>query len=295
MEETQPLNDLKTLNILFIGDLVGQPGKYILSQKLKELRDRLKTDFVIANGENLAGGRGITPNLAAKVFSFGVNAMTSGNHIWKNREVFKMIESEQRLIRPLNYPQGVPGRGWNIFKVPAGPGNAATGNAGTDVCVINLMGRLNLLELDCPFQTMDRLLKNEPAVRDAKIRIVDFHAETTSEKIAMGWFLDGRVTAVIGTHTHVTTADEAVLPGGTGYITDAGMTGPHDSVLGVDKAIIIKNFVTRMPDSFRVADKDLRLNGVLLKIDPATGRCLSIERVREEVSGYAPADDQGPA
>ena len=279
------MGETRTLNILFIGDLVGQPGKYILSQRLRELRDRFQLDFVIANGENLAGGRGITPNLAAKVFSFGVNAMTSGNRIWKNREVLKMIDSEQRLLRPLNYPEGAPGHGWNLFKTPAGD----------SVCVINLMGRLNLMEIDCPFQTVDRLLKNEPAVREAKIKFIDFHAETTSEKIAMGWFLDGRVTAVVGTHTHVATANETVLPNGTGYITDAGMTGPHDSVLGVDKDIIVRNFVTRLPASFRVADKDLRLNGVLLKVDPLTGKCQSIERIREEVSGYAPEDDQGSA
>jgi len=279
------MDQSRTLNILFIGDLVGQPGKFILSRKLRELREKHKTDLVIANGENLAGGKGITPNLAAKVFSFGVDVMTSGNHIWKNREVFKMIDAEQRLLRPLNYPEGAPGRGWNVFPT----------SLGADVCVINLMGRLNLLELDCPFQAIDRLLKNEPRVKAAKIRFLDFHAETTSEKIAMGWFLDGRVSGVVGTHTHVPTADETILPNGTGYITDAGMTGPHDSVLGVDKEVILKNFVTRMPVSFRIADKDLRLNGVLLKVDPASGRCVAIERIREEVGGYAPSDDQGPA
>lgn len=260
---------------------MGQPGKYVLSSLLPSLRSRFELDYVIANGENVAGGKGITPNLATKLFSFGVNVITSGNHIWKNRDVFKLIDSESRLLRPLNFPKNVPGRGWGIFKIGDLP----------EIAVINLMGRLNLLHLDCPFTKMDDLLSSVPELEKVKIKIVDFHAETSSEKIAMGWHLDGRVSAVLGTHTHVQTADETVLPGGTAYISDVGMTGSHDSVLGIEKGIILKHFMTQMPVQFKLAENDLKMKAVLMKIDVATGKAISIERIVEEAQGYAPGKD----
>lgn len=267
--------------VLFIGDVVGQPGKYVLSRVLKELREDLRPDLVVANGENLAGGKGVTPNLAAKCFGFGVDVLTTGNHVWKNREVFRIVDTEPRLLRPLNFPPGAPGRGFGLY-----------GPADRPVAVINLIGRINLLHVDCPFRAMDELLAS-PALRDVRLRIVDFHAETTSEKVAMGWHLDGRVTALLGTHTHVPTADEAVLPGGTAYITDVGMTGPHDSVLGVEKRRIVEHFITQMPVQFAIAEGDLRLNAVVVEADPATGRALSIRRLSRKVEGYAPGNDQG--
>ncbi len=270
-----------TVNILFIGDIMGQPGKYVLSSLLPSLRTRYEIDFVIANGENVAGGKGITPNLAAKLFSFGVNVITSGNHIWKNRDVFKIIDSESRLLRPLNFPKNVPGKGYGVFRIGDLP----------EIAVINLMGRLNLVNIDCPFRSIEYLLDTELDLKNVKIKILDFHAETSSEKIAMGWYLDGRVSAVLGTHTHVQTADETVLPKGTGYISDVGMTGSHDSVLGIDKDIIIRHFITQMPVQFKLSETNLKMKAVLLRVDSATGQTISIERIVEDAQGYAPGKD----
>ncbi len=269
------------LNILFVGDIMGQPGKFVLSSLLPALRSRLDLDIVIANGENIAGGKGITPNLASKMFSFGVNIITSGNHIWKNRDVFKIIDNEPRLLRPINFPSNVPGKGWGIFKIGDLP----------EIAVINVMGRLNLLNIDCPFTAMNHLLDADSELKKVKIKIVDFHAETSSEKVAMGWHLDGRVSAIVGTHTHVQTADEGVLPKGTAYISDVGMTGPHDSVLGIDKDIILKHFITQMPVQFKLSESDLKMKAVLIKVETATGKAVSIERVVEGVQGYAPGKD----
>jgi len=270
-----------TLRILFIGDVVGQPGKFILSQVLKELKNNLKPDLTIANGENLAGGKGITPNLASKCFSFGVDVLTSGNHIWKNKEVFKIISSEPRLLRPANFPPDVPGNGFGLYKT----------EKNIPVAVINLMGRLNLLNIDCPFRYMDSILNTEESLINTPVKIVDFHAETSSEKIAMGWHLDGRVSAVLGTHTHIQTADEKILPKGTAYISDVGMTGPHDSVLGIEKQKILEHFISQMPVTFSIAEKDLMLNAVIVDIEPSTGKALFIKRISQKVEGYDSSKD----
>jgi len=255
------------MNILFIGDIVGKPGRQAIFLLISSLIKDYNIDVVIANGENSAGGFGITPKIASNLFSYGVDIITTGNHIWKNKEIFKIIDTDANIIRPLNYPETVPGRGYLIFSKSNLP----------QISVINLMGRINLAYIDCPFQSVDKLL----CKLETKIIIVDFHSETTAEKVAMGWYLDGRVSAVVGTHTHIQTADERILSKGTGYITDTGMTGVRDSVIGMDKDKIIKHFLTRMPIKFEVAKGDLQLDGVVLSIDSETGKTLKIERVKK--------------
>lgn len=264
---------MSQLNVLMIGDVVGQAGKYALSCLLPGLISRYNAHYTIVNGENIAGGKGITANLASKIFSFGADVITTGNHIWKNRDVLKIIESETRLLRPVNYPDPNPGRGFGIYQKEGLP----------SLAVINLMGRLNLLTLDCPFRKMDDLLEHEKSIQNILCRVVDFHAETSSEKIAMGWHLNGRVSAVCGTHTHVQTADNRVLDQGTAYISDLGMTGPHDSVLGVEKDLILKHFISGLPVPFKIAEKNLCLNGIYLKIDGNSGQALETERISEKV------------
>jgi len=257
------------MRLLFLGDIVGSPGRKALRESLGELVGRHDVDFVVANGENAAGGFGITPKAADQIFATGVHVLTSGNHIWDKKEALAFIEEEPRLLRPANYPEGAPGRGEGVFVSPSGP----------KVAVLNLSGRVFMAALDCPFR--HALRRVEALRRETPILIVDFHAEATSEKIAMGRMLDGRVTAVLGTHTHVQTADERLLPGGTAYITDVGMTGPKESVIGTDPEIVIGRFLSQMPARFETAKGDWQLDAVLLDIEDDTGRPRSIERLRE--------------
>lgn len=252
-----------------IGDIVGKPGRNAILDNLSSLSRELSIDFVIANGENAAGGHGITKEIAKQLFATGVDVFTMGNHVWNKKEIISYIEKENRIIRPANYPPGTPGAGYNIFQT-------SNGNL---IAVINLSGRIFMQELDCPFRKIDEIL-NEINYR-TNIIFVDFHAEATSEKVAMGWYLDGRVTAVCGTHTHVQTADERILPNGTAYITDIGMTGPRDSVIGVNANIVIEKFITQMPRRFEVADTNYQLNAVVIDVDPTSGTATKIERIFE--------------
>jgi len=265
------------MRILFIGDIVGKPGRALTRTGVATLVDRHGLNLVVANVENAAGGSGITREIGDSIRDHGVDVMTSGNHIWAKREAVDYIQLEPRLIRPANFPAGVPGAGHVVVNTPSGD----------PVAVINVMGRVFMAPLDNPFTVVREEIA---AVRDqARIILVDFHAEATSEKIAMGWHLDGQVTAVVGTHTHVQSADERVLPGGTAYITDVGMTGPHDSVIGVDKRVVLNRFLTSMPGRFHTARGDPRLHGVIVTADTATGRATAIERLN-----VTPADLEPP-
>lgn len=255
------------MKILLVGDIVGKRGRQVVKTLLPEIRQEYQIDFCIANGENIAGGFGLTQKTAKEVFSAGVDTLTSGNHIWNKKEVEQIIE-EENILRPLNYPIGVPGRGYNFYQVKDDL-----------LAVINLAGRVFIGELDCPFRV---ILSEITQIREkTKNIIVDMHAEATSEKIAMGWYLDGKVSAVIGTHTHVQTADERILPEGTAYITDVGMTGPRDSVIGVKKELIIKKFLTQIPLRFEVAKGVGQLCGVLVEIDTFTGKAKNITRIQQ--------------
>jgi metallophosphoesterase (TIGR00282 family) len=256
------------MKILFIGDIVGKPGRKALKKGLSDLKSKLKVDFVIANVENAAGGFGITRSVAEEMFSLGVDLFTSGNHIWDKKEAVTYITKENRLLRPANYPGEVPGYGSIVMNTPAGE----------KVAVLNISGRVFMHPLDCPFKAAKREL---PALKEqAKVIIVDFHAEATSEKSAIGWYLDGEVSAVVGTHTHVQTADEKILPNGTAFITDVGMTGPVNSVIGVDKEQIIRKFLTNIPTRFETAKGETVLSGVLLDINSKTGTAKKIQRLQ---------------
>ena len=253
--------------ILFIGDVVGKPGRELVRRGLAALIAHHRIHFVIINGENAAAGFGITPDLADDLFEYGANVITGGNHSWDKREIMTYIGEQPRLLRPANFPAGTPGRGRIV----------ARATNGVAVGVINVMGRVFMTAIDDPFRGV---LQEIEAVQDeAAIVFVDFHAEATSEKVAMGWHLDGRVAAIVGTHTHVPTADARVLPQGTAYITDVGMTGPHDSVIGVDRAAILQRFLTALPQRFETATENPRLNAVIVEADEATGRAVSIERL----------------
>jgi hypothetical protein len=254
------------MNILFIGDIFGRPGRTMVSDHLADLVQRRECELVIANGENAAAGFGITPRLAEELLTLGIDVLTSGNHIWDRREIMEYFPQQPRLLRPANFVSG-PGSGIFIGKT----------RTGVEYAVLNLQGRVFMGQSDCPFRTADRLLAELPA--SCKIRIVDIHAEATSEKISLGWHLDGRVTAVLGTHTHVPTADERVLPQGTAYITDVGMTGPYDGVIGITKETILQKFLTQMPAKFDAAEGDPRLAAVVIRADAETGRALAIERI----------------
>lgn len=255
------------LRLLFLGDIVGRPGRELVRKGLPSLIEHYNVDLVIANAENAAAGRGITREIGDSLLSWGVDVMTSGNHIWAQRETVDYIGAEARLLRPANFPSGVPGNGSYLART----------STGRPVGVINVMGRVFMQELDNPFQ---RVLEEIAALRPrTRVIVVDMHAEATSEKIAMGWHLDGKVTAVIGTHTHVQTADEQILPGGTAYLTDAGMTGPHDSVIGVEKSAVIDRFLRGMPVKMETASGNPRLNGTLIAADEATGKAVSIQRL----------------
>lgn len=250
--------------ILAIGDVIGKPGRKALSQLLPGLRRQYGIDLIIVNGENAAGGIGVTVDTAREMLEAGADVLTSGNHIWMHREIYPYLDSDMPLLRPLNYPAGVPGRG-----------HLVTGK----VAVINLIGRVFIGDFDNPFHAVNRLL----AELEPKIIIVDFHAEATSEKVAMGRYLDGRVSAVVGTHTHVGTTDSQILPHGTAYVSDIGMTGPLDSVIGDDADAAIQRFLTSMPHRLSVGKGKIALNGILVEVDEDTGRALSIERIYQEV------------
>jgi hypothetical protein len=255
------------MRLLFIGDIVGRPGRELLRQGLAALADHHRIDLVVANVENAAAGFGITREIGDQILGWGVDVMTSGNHVWDKKEAIDYIGAEARLLRPANYPPGVPGRGSYIARAEDGRG------AG----VINVMGRVFMTSIDDPFAVV---LREIEAMRQrCRVILVDFHAEATSEKIAMGWHLDGKVTAVIGTHTHVQTADDRVLPKGTAYLTDVGMTGPHDSVIGVEIAPALGRFLNAMPARFETATANPRLNAVVVEADEATGLAVSIERL----------------
>ena len=255
------------LRLLFLGDIVGKPGRDLVRRSLPSLLEHYSVDFVVANAENAAAGRGITREIGNQLLGWGIGVMTSGNHIWAQRETADYIGGEPRLLRPANFPRGVPGSGSYLAQT----------DAGKPVGVINVMGRVFMQELDNPFS---RVLEEVEALRaHTRVILVDFHAEATSEKIAMGWHLDGKVTAVIGTHTHVQTADEQILPGGTAYLTDAGMTGPHDGVIGVEKAAVLDKFQRGMPVRMETASGNPRLNGILIAADEATGKAISVQRI----------------
>jgi metallophosphoesterase (TIGR00282 family) len=258
-----------TLRVLMIGDVIGKPGREALERELPALREARGVDLVTANGENLAGGMGLTPSTAAALFAAGVDVITSGNHIWDKREIIPELDREERILRPLNYgDHGVPGRGWGIF-------HAAEGS---EVAVINAQGRSTMIPIENPFTELDRLL-DEAADALPAVRIVDFHCELTSEKTAFGLHLDGRVSAVVGTHTHVPTADERILPRGTAYTSDLGMTGPLESVIGFAPETVLPRFITGLPTRFEVGSGPTVLNAVLIDIESASGRARSVERI----------------
>jgi metallophosphoesterase (TIGR00282 family) len=255
------------MNIFFIADIYGSPGRKAVRDLLPEIVSSMGIDFVVANVENAAAGFGVTKEILEELKGLGIECMTSGNHIWDRRESMPLLDLEPLLLRPHNYPPGVPGSGSRLFAT----------RGGVKVGVLNLMGRVFMRELECPFRAADREVAS--LKEEATVVLLDFHAEATAEKMALAWYLDGRVSAVIGTHTHVQTADERILPKGTGYITDAGMTGPFDSVIGVRKEQAIHKFLTLLPTRFEPAVGDTKLNGVHLDIDEASGKCRHIERV----------------
>ena len=270
------------MRILFIGDIVGSPGRQIVHDRLADLVKTQGLDLVIANGENAASGFGITPRLAQELLEAGIHVLTGGNHIFDRKEILEFFPHEPRLLRPANFPASNPGGGLYVGQCSGGlvAGSAAmpgTGSSPIKFAVLNLQGRVFMAPNDCPFKTADRELARIPP--DVKIRIVDMHAEATSEKVAMGWYLEGRVTAVIGTHTHVASADERVLPGGTAVITDVGFTGPHNGIIGMEKSAILQKFVDGIPTRFAVAEGDVRMNCALIEADPASGHATSMQRL----------------
>ncbi len=279
-----PLSFIKLLpmRVLFIGDIFGRPGRQAIKKILPDLRKELEIDYVITNCENAAGGKGITEKIAKELFRAGSDILTGGNHIFHQRDSLDFIDQEERLVRPLNYPPGAPGRGWTVHHSEAGP----------VVGVINACGRSFMgPHFDDPFRGIDEAI--EELREETPLIFVDFHAETTSEKVAMGWYLDGRVTAVLGTHTHIPTADERILHKGTAYITDVGMTGPYDSIIGGNKDLILEAMITQRLRRFDVAEpREVSLNAVLMEVDATSGEALSITRIKRELSN---GDGESPA
>jgi len=261
----------ETFNIVYIGDVIGRPGRRALGDFMPELLRRYAPQALIANGENAAGGFGITPEVAGELRALGVDVITSGNHIWDKREIIDYIDGDARLLRPLNFPADNPGSGSCILRAPGG----------AKVGVINVVGRVFMPPVDCPFLAVSARV--EMIREETPVIIVDLHAEATSEKVAMAHYLDGRVTAVIGSHTHVQTSDERVLAEGTAAITDAGMTGPMDSVIGVEKDVIVRKFVSGMPERYGVAKKGLEVQGLCVTVDSKTGRAVAVERIKEAI------------
>ena len=260
------------LRVLFLGDVVGEPGRNAVVARLSELKAEHAVDFIIVNGENAAGGRGITGKITIDLLRAGASVVTTGDHVWDQKDVFQFLNLEPRLLRPINYPAGAPGNGFIVLDTPKGK-----------VATINVQCRTFMQPiLENPFQTLERVIADIRS--ETRTIVVDVHGETTSEKIAIGRFLDGRVSAVLGTHTHVQTADEQIFPGGTAYLTDAGFTGPHESVLGREIQPVLQRFRTAMPQRFEVARNDIKLNGAVIEIDNTTGKALKIQRVSESVT-----------
>jgi len=255
------------MKVLLIGDITGSPGRKILGARLQGLCKKEGVGFVIANAENAAGGSGVTPSVAKELFSYGIDVLTSGDHIWKKKEIVGFIAREKGLLRPANYPKETPGLGAAVYDT----------KDGEKIGAINLLGRVFMQAVDCPFRRALECV--EELKEETKIIFVDIHAEATSEKVALGWYLDGKVSCVFGTHTHVQTADEKILPKGSAYITDLGMTGPCDSVIGRDKEAVLERFVTQMPVRFEMAQNDIRIQGAIVEIDIKTGKAVSIRRV----------------
>ncbi len=253
-----------------VGDIVGSPGRRAFSRIAGPLKAQGRVDVVVANAENAAAGRGLTAKLADELFAAGADVLTLGDHTWDQKETAALLERDPRVVRPVNFRPGCPGRGWTTISGPWG-----------ELTVISAIGRVFMNAYDCPFRTMDRLLAEQPGL--AKVRVVDLHAEATSEKIVLGRYLDGRISALVGTHTHVQTSDETILPGGTAYLTDLGMTGAKDSALGRDLESVTHMFLTGMPTMFKIAERDVVLEGVRLDIDASNGRARRIERVRERL------------
>lgn len=266
------------MNILFIADIVGKPGRWAVSQLLPDLLRTHQIDFAIANVENAAGGFGLTREIAKKIHSYGVDCLTSGNHIWDRKDIYPYLDEDRRILRPANYPPDAPGRGAGIFESASGQ----------RIAVLNIQGRVYIKEIDCPFRVAQEEI--ERLKGETNVLIVDLHAEATSEKVALGRYLDGRVSAVLGSHTHVQTADETILPGGTAYITDVGMTGPHDSVIGVKTEDALARFLLQIPRRFTLGNRDVKFSGVLVKVDPDTGKATDIERLRIDIP--SPEDDE---
>ena len=256
------------LKILFVADVVGQPGREAVKALLPALKKELRPELVILNGENSAGGFGLTAKLVTELRGYGADVITTGNHVFAQKEFVGELPNLDRVLRPANYPPAAPGRGWCVTEA-----------AGHKVLVMNLIGRIFLDSLDDPFRTADTILGANPGV---KVVFCDMHAEATSEKTAMGWYLDGRASAVVGTHTHIPTADARVLPGGTAYVTDVGMVGPRDGCIGMDKDVVIQRFLTGVPNRFVVASGPVTFNSVLVTINASTGRATSIQRVDRE-------------
>lgn len=259
------------MNLLFVGDVVGRPGRRAVRARLGEIVSQYQVDFTVANAENAAGGLGLTASTADELLECGVDVLTTGNHVWRHRELAEFVEAEHRVLRPANFPPGTPGRGSDVF---------VTAHSGA-VGVLCLVGRVFMEPLDCPFRVADREIQELRG--RTNVIVVDVHAEATSEKVALGRYLDGRASAVIGTHTHIQTADETTLAGGTAYITDVGMTGPAESILGVSPEPVIDHFLTGMPNRFEVAKGPVTLNAVVVNIDAETGTARSITRVIESV------------
>lgn len=266
------MEKLKRIRVLFVGDVVGKPGRKAFSELYPILNKRERIDFCLVNAENAAAGSGMTNKAVDQLFAAGADVLTSGDHVWRKKEIFSFIESNRRIIRPANFPIGTPGRGSGIYL-------AANG---IKVGVINLLGRVFMNPIDCPFRQCDREI--EFLSRDTRVILLDFHAEATSEKMAMGYYCDGRISAVIGTHTHIPTADERILPKGTAYITDVGMTAASRSILGREIDPVLKNFITRMPAPFDVAGGELVLQGIIVEINPISGKAISIQRISEKLA-----------
>lgn len=255
------------MNVLFIGDIVGNVGRSALKQVLPALKDKYKPHIIIVNGENAAAGRGITRTIAREFFEWGVHGITMGNHTWDNKDIFEWIDEEPRIVRPANFSSEAPGKGMAIIKAN-----------GKQLAIINLQGRAFLPPIDCPFRTADELI--EEAQESTKAVLVDFHAEATSEKIAMGWYLDGRASIVLGTHTHVQTNDDTILPGGTAYLTDVGMVGSKEGVLGMEKSAVLHKFLTQLPARFVVDEGKWHLHGLSVEIDESTGKATKLTKIR---------------
>ena len=256
------------MKVLFIGDTVARAGRSILHQHLKSIQDEFAIDLTILNCENAAAGIGVTPKIADEFFDWGVDVLTSGNHIWDKKEILPYLDSNPRILRPANYPEGNPGRGIAVV----------TARNGEKAAVVNIQGRVFMPTIDDPFRVIESTLSVIPS--DVRVIIVDMHGEATAEKVAMGWYLDGKVSAVLGTHTHIPTADETILPEGTAYQTDVGMTGPFQSVIGVMTDRVLKRFLSQMPVKFEPASQDARLNAAVVDVDSETGKARSIERIK---------------